>query len=100
MKRRALLLVLLAGCSVAEAKHLVCDKVFNERHRMWVTSGNCHYEPGPAPETGGARTERHVGDIERIQKYGDGSVRIDRYGMPGHLEEWKEVSPGEWKRIQ
>ncbi len=97
MKRRALLLALLMGCSAADARHLVCVPSGGISRWGGSVSNECHWESGDAPS--GVRTEKHVGDIERIQKYGDGSVRIDRYGMPGHLEEWKEVSPGEWKRI-
>lgn len=97
MKRRALLLALLAGCSAAKARHLVCEPR-GKINRWGVSESNeCHWEPGDAP--GGVRTEKHVGDIERVQKYDDGSVRIDRYGMPGRLEEWHEISPGEWKLV-
>ncbi len=88
----ALMVFMASACSA----RLVCDKVVSKYGT--VEDRNCVFIKGDiAPYYG---PTAHSGDIRRVEKHADGSVTVERYGRDGEAEEWRETSPGEWKRFQ
>ncbi len=99
MKRFLLVLALMLFYVTPQAK-LVCDEV--EVDSLFSPTGkttgmtNCRRVEGVEPYYGPTYQE---GDISRIEKNLDGSISIYRYGSGSNSEDFREVSPGEWKRV-
>ena len=99
MKRLFLVLALIAFTAVSQAK-LVCDEV--EVDFIFSPTGkttgntNCRKVDGVEPYYGPTAQE---GDISRIVKNLDGSISVYRYGSGSNSEDYREVNPGEWKRV-
>ena len=100
MKRFFLVLALMAFGGTSQAK-VVCDKVrvdsaFSPSGKTWA-SQNCKYIKGEIDPYYGPTAQE--GDISRIVKNLDGSISVYRYGNGSNSEDYREVSPGEWKRV-
>ena len=100
MKRLFLILALMAFTAASQAK-LVCDEV--EVDSAFSPSGktiekrNCRYVKGDIEPYYGPKAQE--GDISRIEKNLDGSISVYRYGSGSDSEDYREISPGEWKRV-
>ncbi len=99
MKRLFLVLMLTVFYVSPQAK-IVCDEV--EVDSIFSATGketihrNCRRVEGIEPYYGPTYQE---GDISRIEKNLDGSISVYRYGNGSNSEDFREVSPGEWKRV-
>ena len=99
MKRLFLVLALMVFGVTSQAK-VVCDKVWVESDfapsGKTLANRNCRHVDGVEPYYGPTAQE---GDISRIEKNLDGSISVYRYGSGSNSEDYREVSPGEWKRV-
>ena len=86
---------LICFASSASAK-LVCDEVISEYGT--IEKRNCQYIKGAIEPYYGPTAKE--GDISRVVKNPDGSVSVYRYGGGGNSEDYREVAPGEWNRVQ
>lgn len=94
MRTMLLILFMAFAANTCPAK-LVCDEVVSKYGT--IEKRNCQWVPGIEPYYGPTARE---GDARRVEKHADGSVTVERHGRDGETEEWRETSPGEWKRFR
>lgn len=92
MRYFAVALIALAIQS-ASAGAFVCEEYVNKYGQ--VADHNCVWHPEIEANI---TTPHRDGDVKRIRESGNDTVYVERYGREGEVEEWREVTKGEWVR--